>query len=161
MLKNAQNVLVWLGVPTEPARQLLEQVFKHTLSLQEEKILDTVFSGGWWERLWVIQEAAHAKSLVVRCGSFERAWEEIEKIGSRFISLSIMRSFLRRSCDDVVDVLELFGSQKCYNPRDVIFALRSIFPVLMPIVPDYSACTADVSPLQREQLYLKRKVSRY
>jgi hypothetical protein len=145
--KNAQNVLVWLGVPTEPVRQVLEHMLKRRLSPQEEKTRDTVFRGAWWERLWVVQEVANAKCLVVRCGSFECAWEEIESLKPQPVYFSTISFFLLRqkwSLKNAMDELEAFGVRKCYDPRDIVFALRSILPALMPIVPDYSACTADV-----------------
>jgi hypothetical protein len=145
--KNAKNVLVWLGAPTKPAAHALKHMFKRRLSPQEEQARDTVFSGGWWDRLWVIQEAAHARSLLVRCGSFEFSWEDIKSLEPEPVYYTTMRLFLGRqksSSKNAIDELETFGAQKCYDPRDVIFALRSILPALIPIVPDYSACTADV-----------------
>jgi hypothetical protein len=45
---------------------------------------------------------------------------------------------------EMIWVLGIFGSLKCYDPRDVVFALRSLTPALKSVIPDYSLSTTEV-----------------
>jgi len=44
-------------------------------------------------------------------------------------------------------VFLIFGERKCSEPRDIIFALRSLTPTLMSVHPDYSLSTTEVFTL--------------
>ena len=41
-------------------------------------------------------------------------------------------------------MLHAFGNKQCSDPRDAVYALRSLAPSLMSVVPDYSLSTAEV-----------------
>jgi hypothetical protein len=105
--KIAQNVLAWLGGETEytePAFKILQRVVAEhkisdpaKLSDQEAATCSMISEGGWFDRLWVVQEAVHARSLIVRCGKFEISWEGLKKIAGwqdrSFISFELMAGF--------------------------------------------------------------------
>jgi hypothetical protein len=73
--KAAENVLIWLGEETKHTQLEFGSVPKmsaeYKLSLKEENACLSTFTGGWWTRLWMLQEAYHARRLVVRCGRLE------------------------------------------------------------------------------------------
>jgi hypothetical protein len=58
--------------------------------------------------------------------------------------LVVCRQYFQENSSLATGLLEHFARQKCYDPRDIIFATRSIVPALVSVVPDYSLCTADV-----------------
>jgi hypothetical protein len=153
--KKAQNVLIWLGEENEDTSIAFEAVQKwnkdYQVTEQERQACSKTFEGGWWDRLWVVQEAIHARSLLMRCGTFELSWESFNErvrlsIGIFFniVMMVDFRKDFQKNDSEATWVLEDFGRRKCYDPRDVIFAARSIVPALVSVVPDYSLCTADV-----------------
>jgi hypothetical protein len=153
--RKPQNVLVWLGEETEHtpiAFEVVRQLSKwYRLSDQEEHACSKAFEGGWFDRLWVVQEAVHAQSLVMRCGSFEIGWESLKQrvqyqlsAFSAFSTIANCRFLIELHLPDDLWVLDNFGGRKCYDPRDFVYALRSMLPCLTSVVPDYSLCTADV-----------------
>jgi hypothetical protein len=153
--KKAQNVLIWLGEENEDTSIAFETARKwnkdYQFTEQERQACSKTFEGGWWRRLWVVQEAVHARSLLMRCGTLELSWESFDE-GIRlteglFFYVGMVVDFRRdfqENCFDAISLLEDFGLRECYDPRDVIFAARSIIPALMSVVPDYSLSTADV-----------------
>jgi hypothetical protein len=153
--KKAQNVLIWLGEENEDTSIAFEAVQKwnkdYQVTEQVRQANFKTFEGGWWDRLWVVQEAVHARSLLMRCGTLELSWESFEEGDSMLLGLfyyvGMMVSFRRdfqMNESEATWVLTNCGHRKCYDPRDVIFATRSIVPALVSVVPDYSLCTADV-----------------
>lgn len=153
--KKAQNVLIWLGEENEDTSIAFETAQKwnddYQVTEQERQACSKTFEGGWWDRLWVVQEAIHARSLLMRCGTLELSWESFNErvrlsIGIFFniVMMVDFRKDFQKNDSEATWVLEDFGRRKCYDPRDVIFAARSIVPALVSVVPDYSLCTADV-----------------
>jgi hypothetical protein len=153
--KKAQNVLIWLGEENEDTSIAFETLQKwnedYQVTEQVRQACSKIFKGGWWDRLWVVQEAVHARSLLMRCGTLELSWESFNE-GVRlsrelFSNVGRMiecRRDFQSNHQDATWVLSIFGRLKYYDPRDIIFATRSIVPALVPVVPDYSLCTADV-----------------
>jgi hypothetical protein len=93
----------------------------------------------------VVQEAALARDLVVRCGSFEISWdflkEKIERFRwieplCAFSEIANCRQDYHRGTSEELSALNYFGRRKCYDPRDVIFAVRSILPALALCIPE-------------------------
>jgi hypothetical protein len=77
--KKAQNVLIWLGEENEDTSIAFETARKwngdYQATKRERQACSKTFEGGWWDRLWVVQEAVHARSLLMRCGTLELSWE--------------------------------------------------------------------------------------
>jgi hypothetical protein len=153
--KKAQNVLIWLGEENEDTSIAFETVQKwnedYQVTEQERQACSKTFKGGWWERLWVVQEAVHARSLLMRCGTLELSWESFDEgVGMSvgpFSEVKVIvdcRKDFQNNDSEATWVLKAFGRRKCYDPRDVIFATRSIVPALVSVIPDYSLCIADV-----------------
>jgi hypothetical protein len=152
--KKAKNVLVWLGEETESTTLAFEayrrSVHESLLSKKEAAACSEVFKGEWFSRLWVVQEALLARSKVLRCGKFELGWESLKENSvprrPADINFSRIRTYekMPTTFADASWVLETFGRRECFDPKDVIFALRSIAPALMAVIPDYSLSTAEV-----------------
>ena len=152
--KKAQNVLIWLGEENEDTSIAFETARKwnkdYQVTEQERQACYETFRGGWWDRLWVVQEAIHARSLLMRCGTLELSWQAFnDEVDVSALSYSVWmmvecRKDFRENGIWTTWALEIFGRREYYDPRDVIFATRSIIPALVSVVPDYSLCTADV-----------------
>lgn len=167
--QNAQRVIVWLGASnfqidclfdwmTGLDKQMLAIARPHTYSTWEaqwsllgwhqpekfppdgsEEALSDLLRREWFSRIWVLQEAALAKSAIIACG-----WKEVN---SR--TFVLMRSLLDIDCDqgtqarldilpgllrenswwsedsskDLLKLLQKFGRSKATDPRDIIYAL--------------------------------------
>lgn len=164
--KQARLVLVWLGEETVHTRLAFDSVrtsvpFDDKFEWNDSFIaIDATFKGGWWSRLWVVQEAAFARQIIVRCGTLELDWEILAQksdpkqyfglLSVYFIdAVRFMRSDTHEMVSpaafrDPVNLLNMYGGQECLDARDVIFALRSLSPTLMCIHPDYSRSTAAI-----------------
>lgn len=117
----------------------LQQVWTHFGSL---------FQRSWFERTWVIQEAAHATNLVVRCGTCEMPFDRFKEAAlwihakHRRLSLGpdiylftpkllIIASIRaeqrsRRRKADLLLYLELCRHLKATDARDKIYALANL-----------------------------------
>jgi hypothetical protein len=153
--KKAQNVLIWLGEENEDTSIAFETARKwnkdYQVTEQERQACSKTFRGGWWDRLWVVQEAVHARSLLMRCGTLELSQdifdERFELAAGAFVNVGLIvicRQYFQENSSLATWLLDHFARRKCYDPRDIIFATRSIVPALVSVVPDYSLCTADV-----------------
>ena len=102
----------------------------------------------WFERTWVIQEAAHATSLVVRCGNCEMSFNQFKEaakwiqskhrkhsFGSdvylstpKLLRIDIIRAEQRsrRRKVDLLMYLELCRDLKATDERDKIYALANL-----------------------------------
>lgn len=91
--QNASNVLVWLGESdkdSETALEFLREVesradktsfirrsIGHKNYIDAWRALRTLLAKPYWERIWIIQEIAVAKALVVQCGSGVIEWNTL------------------------------------------------------------------------------------
>ncbi|KAG8158038.1 hypothetical protein KVR01_012310 [Diaporthe batatas] len=168
----AQRVIIWLGASNKDIdelfhwmialdQQMLPVAKPHTITkweIQWELALWTLpgrtlpedISGAfaellerdWFSRIWVLQEAALAKSAMIKCG--------LKEINSRtFVvmplllkircphgvqaRLDIMPGLLRaeswwgeRSGRDLLTLLRKFGGSKATEPRDIVYALLGL-----------------------------------
>jgi hypothetical protein len=163
--KEAQIVLVWLGegnsdscVAFEAIKESWgqEKVFSET----ERKALTSTFNGGYWDRLWIVQEICHARRIILRCDTVEINWasfisqshfSELLRAPFWIESFRLFRPFkpfkpyrTELSRERGEKVLHAFGNKECSDPRDAVYALRSLAPSLMSVVPDYSLSTVQV-----------------
>ena len=104
----------------------------------------------------MVQKIYHAPKLIVRCGSWEVEWAASNKWPApRLPALeNIWRMEKFRNCgkNKLADppsrngdlILSIYGSRGCSDPKDSVYALRSLVPSLISVVPDYSQNTARV-----------------
>ncbi|KAK0124903.1 hypothetical protein ONS96_008781 [Cadophora gregata f. sp. sojae] len=132
-------------------------------------IINDIASRPWWTRVWVIQEAAVARSIVVRCGDDEMPWWLFSNALSAIATLapdlsgpSTERLILfkkrlsihmhiskgpLRSLEDLVANTRIMVAT---DPKDMVYALLGLAgnigdPTSHPICsPDYSSATSVV-----------------
>lgn len=170
--QNAHNVIIWLGASTEDIDRLfhwmrrldqqmlisdyhdimimLENQWKFvTWRPEGDTYSDSVIRGlrdllgrEWFCRIWVIQEAALAKTATINCGHNSvnsRAFVIMpslldiscsESVESR---LQVMPGFLRKrswwagsDSQDLHTLLRKFGRSKAKDPRDIIYGLLGL-----------------------------------
>lgn len=170
--QTAQKVIVWLGASdyqidclfhwiTALDKNVLTMSRPHTISTWEvqwawvvwqlngrfppdeiRKALSVLLRRDWFSRIWVLQEAAMAKSAVIKCG-----WKEVNSrafvvmpsllnIGcseSEQARLDILPGLLREkswwaggSSKNLLTLLQKFGRSKASDPRDIIYALLGL-----------------------------------
>ncbi|KAH7417920.1 heterokaryon incompatibility protein-domain-containing protein [Cadophora sp. MPI-SDFR-AT-0126] len=130
-------------------------------------IIHDIASRPWWTRVWVIQEAAVAQSIIVRCGDDEMPWwlfsnalsaiatlapdlsgpstESLILFKKRLgIHIHISRGSLRNLEDLVANTRIMVAT----DPKDMVYALLGLAgnvgdPTSHPICsPDYSSATS-------------------
>lgn len=99
----------------------------------------------WFHRLWVVQEASHAKRAIVVCGNLDISWTILSEVLTFLVDHDLTSKYLNRHCayacnvvvnikkmreqktrDDLFTVVldNLYGG--CSDPRDKIFAMMSL-----------------------------------
>lgn len=167
--QTAHRVIVWLGASSDEINWLFEWMnildqkvltiaHPHTLSTWKNEWLRLVSSihgrpppihiseallillrREWFYRVWVIQEAAHAKSAIITCGYNEvnsRAFIvmpsllDIVCVKNAQARLEILPGVLREtslslggSGQQLLTLLQRFGRSESSDPRDIIYAL--------------------------------------
>ena len=149
--RKAKMVLVWLGEGDLESHKTFNTIKLRGMNLpwpEGECLADTpIFQTGYWDRLWIIQEIFHARRITVRCGTLEVDWELLIKAlhGETEPPCLEVQKFRKSSGGHLgYDVLCQFGRKASSDPRDAVYALRSLAPSLMKLVPDYSLSTIDV-----------------
>ena len=88
--------------------------------------------------------------FVLRCGALEIEWAVLESKlhWSELKALNWMVAIRQQKKDLIHEsgglALFNFGDKGCCDPRDAVYALRSLALNLMSVVPDYSLRTVDV-----------------
>jgi hypothetical protein len=115
--------------------------------------LKQIFTGGYWDRLWVVQEKFHARRIIVQCGSLEINWEilmrealaqplwKIQMEETHRLHLELCGYY---DASLALNFLNVHGNLECMDPRDTVYALRSLAPCLEKVSPDYTKSTASV-----------------
>lgn len=170
--RNAQRVIVWLGASyfqidslfdwmIDLDKQVLTIAHPHTISTWENQwyelvheqrmlppsaelreALSKLLRREWFSRVWVLQEAALAKSAMITCGQKEvnsRAFVvmpyllDVKCSEGEQSRLDILPGLLRAkswwaedSSRDLSTLLQKFGRSKAGDPRDIIYALLGI-----------------------------------
>ncbi|PVH83556.1 HET-domain-containing protein [Cadophora sp. DSE1049] len=130
-------------------------------------IIIDIASRPWWTRVWVIQEAAVARSIVVRCGDDEMPWWLFSNALSAIATLapdlsgpsteslilfkkrlSIHMHISRSSSRSLEDLVANTRIMVATDPKDMVYALLGLAgnvgdPTSHPICsPDYSSATS-------------------
>jgi hypothetical protein len=103
-------------------------------------VLMRFFSRPWFQRRWVLQEAALGHDITARCGHWKIAWSWLSD-GIDVLKLAVDKGFrlnlesinaidsictIRTQTLKILDLLWNFHSAECYDPRDRFFALYGI-----------------------------------
>lgn len=169
---NAQRVIVWLGPSNfhidnlfdwmiDLDKQVLAIAQPHIIGAWENQWREVVRKQGvlspsveigealnrllrreWFSRVWVLQEAAFARSVIITCGQKEvnsRAFVVMPSIlnidcrEGEQSRLDILPGILRArswwavdSSRDLFTLLQKFGRSKASDPRDIIYALLGL-----------------------------------
>ncbi|RYP34406.1 hypothetical protein DL767_004275 [Monosporascus sp. MG133] len=75
----ASRVVVWLGEPTAGSDEALEEIrtaaigkpTKPSINEQTKQAIQSLLQRQWFERIWVLQEVAAARNVLMKCGSTE------------------------------------------------------------------------------------------
>jgi hypothetical protein len=98
--KEAKMVLVWHGQENSTSclafGALLRQVHGKVLDEQKNALRKT-FEGGYWNRLWVVQELYHARQIIVRCRLLEIDWATLSKVAHNLNSLNYSKDWVLSS----------------------------------------------------------------
>jgi hypothetical protein len=184
----ADQVLFWPGPCFENsdlAMALIHEAECHDFAsswvekmVQDEDILSKkvfkvarLFLRGYWSRVWVIQELAYARDVLVMCGSstakytsliaFASALRDMSSsfghFDSRAFYRSLMANFLYRDARrikqkgpgkrlDASELMDILSQRLCKDRRDMIYGVHSLLnPELQQHIPiDYSKTTAEV-----------------
>lgn len=145
----ASDVLVWLGPHGEDSdlaiKYLSEVLWTHSTwvpwSQRERTALKALCNREYWQRMWILQEVALARSITVHCGFHSVLWEAFDKFcfspelridipefQSSFASKLglIRRKQLGQQESTLRELMEAFNGCACSDPRDRIFALLGL-----------------------------------
>lgn len=202
--KTAQRVIVWLETGNHQTeflfknmqtldQQVLAVARPHTISTWESTWLEMLWQQGgkfpfeeikeslsellrreWFSRIWVLQEAALAKSAAVVCGQNEvnsRVFVMMPSLLNVVCSkgvqsrLDILPGLLRAkswwaggSNRDLITLLKKFGKSKASDTRDIIYALHGLSGDAQSselLRPDYQISLQQL--IQRAVVYFLRE----
>ena len=143
---------------------LADMVKPLKLSKKNVVALYELISRPWFGRLWIRQEVVLANdSAVIRCGHQEVLWKSFR---NAMICLYLKAPFMEEQCPGAQNLFESlrgfilqgkyvalwdarqeFGSSKCQDPRDRIYAISNmLYPQERDLCPhpDYSSPVVDV-----------------
>ncbi|KAK5655801.1 hypothetical protein OQA88_5339 [Cercophora sp. LCS_1] len=162
VFRSAQRVLVYLGEDSHNVRRLFEYATDDRGG-DLPSVLDfiSLLRRRWFYRVWVLQEVAVAKSVVVVYGDRRMSWEDMMKhcalfselVKSRRIPCAYppllsygMRNASRNKLGyiqenlDLLEALQISRNCSCKDPRDKVYALTGLLRNI-PIHIDYSPST--------------------
>ncbi|KAE8445911.1 hypothetical protein EG329_012690 [Mollisiaceae sp. DMI_Dod_QoI] len=130
-----------------------------------------LFQRSWFQRIWVVQEAAMAREATVVCGPYSIMWKDISNIAisvrkrgylgpypiqfhATGITSATVIHFLRQAIQfqnnswGLLSLLRLTRKYKATDPRDKVFALMGVVTdagsILVDLKPDYRLSTEEV-----------------
>lgn len=186
---SATKTVIWLGSLTEDLsgvlsewKMIVEHVMAQDESLASKKRSNFVpqksvmkalriLSHPWWSRVWVVQEFALSKSVVVHCGSDCISWEDLligvvavmqndwvraSTMGflnphtyDMFLTFIMIQDVIKQEVENpyhrLTDLLAFLHGRHATDPRDHIYAsLGMLGDYDYGIVPDYTSSVTDV-----------------
>jgi len=161
--KNADQVIVWLGLPTRDVELLIAKMnemsadldlfhLETTLDIWQKswhdsnlsdryrRALEDLLQRPWFRRVWIIQEAANARTATIVCGrrsvstkTFVRVTSMLKITPRKSVQavLDVLPGYLRKvswwSGDrDLYTLIVKFAGSEATDPRDKIYALLGI-----------------------------------
>lgn len=161
---DAREVVVYLGESADDSDLVMEW-YKNEYEVPEYPRKDITVSKPsyearnafarrpWFSRTWVLQEAAHARSVVIKCGALTLPWEAYD-LGSGYEAPVIkqlireVRTLADKPSESVIfDVLK--ATRRCISsdPRDKIYGILPLIPQhLIPsfLTPDYNISSQEL-----------------
>jgi len=162
IFRNAVRVLVFLGDGDPELDRLLEYM-TNDVGGQLPRTTDfiSLFRCRWFHRVWVLQEVAVAKSILVRYGNHQLIWEVLLQQGNLFtdimaskriplmlppvVSYALVQTNTgSRHLQDKSDLLALLRVSRncsCKDPRDKVYAVMGLLKdeSHLALSADYSA----------------------
>ncbi|KAJ9156609.1 HET-domain-containing protein [Pleurostoma richardsiae] len=159
--RHAEQVILWLGAEANgstEAMRLVMQIGEEDVSdswirssmesdvdLDKWEAVAKFFDRPYWRRLWVRQEIALAKDIIVICGDYAAAWDDLlvgasslevhsdlfDEIAAgvslyvsgyrRAVAIQAMRERIQEGGADLQDVLFHLRECECIDPRDKVY----------------------------------------
>ncbi|RYP40557.1 hypothetical protein DL768_010616 [Monosporascus sp. mg162] len=164
IFRSALRVLVFLGEGSPMLGRLVDYMSNDTGG-QLPRVLDfiSLFQSRWFHRVWVLQEVAVAKSVLVIYGAKQMNWVDFIEYGNFFLRLMAARNFpimlppvisygLRQTImgdrrlqgkSDLLSLLQVSRNCSCKDARDKVYAIMGLFQdeSVLPLRADYSPST--------------------
>lgn len=164
IFRNAVRVLVYLGDGDPELSRLLEYMTSD-VGGQLPRTTDfiSLFRCRWFHRVWVLQEVAVAKSILVRYGNYQLTWEDLLQQGKLFrhitakkriplllppvVSFALAQSntgtrhLHLQEKSDLLTLLHVSRNCSCKDPRDKVYAVMGMLKegAHLALSADYSA----------------------
>ena len=136
---NARSVLIWLGDCSDGEfADRNAHLVNNILADLERDVHDA--TKAWWNRLWVVQEVALAKELMVYFGPHVLTWADFFMSAEArpnfkgVVNLRTARAFVqshgfaRKDDVSLEELLELTGNCYASDPLDYVFGLIELVP---------------------------------
>jgi hypothetical protein len=156
----AEQVIVWLGMPSEDSYAAL-RLFQSTELLDSKKgsenmekdwrSVEDICLRPYWKRLWIVQEVVRAVKITVQCGAAVIGWNELSDGLESFHDRGVLRlahhrkQYQQSGCG-LIQLLETFGNCVCFDPRDKVYGLLGLANdcEIGTVAADYNKSTAEV-----------------
>jgi hypothetical protein len=107
------------------------------------------FNRRYWTRLWIVQEVAAARKLMILCGDDMFTSTGLEKIsrhaGNIPYNFSRLVESVKPNSGNLDQIFEWFHSFQCEDPRDRLYGILGLIDWTPtgwpPLMPDYSLST--------------------
>ncbi|RMJ16656.1 hypothetical protein CDV36_003655 [Fusarium kuroshium] len=164
IFRSAIRVVVFLGEGSPILDRLVDYMSNDTGG-QLPQVMDfiSLFRSRWFHRVWVLQEVAVAKSILVMYGMKQMGWVDLITHGNLFLRLMAARNLslvlppvisygLRQTetgdrrlqgRSDLLSLLQVSRNCACKDARDKVYSILGLLqeePVL-PLQADYSPST--------------------
>ena len=144
----------------------------------EKRLLNELAQLTWFRRIWVIQEVAVAREVIVQTGHTKISWSNFVAALEKCVDNEEMKSIIEgvgminairtaRSREpyhmDLIVLLEQFQHRKATDERDKVYALLGLTSsslaqeAVIQVVPDYSKSAADIYMSLTRQYINKRR----
>ncbi|GAB1311762.1 Heterokaryon incompatibility domain-containing protein [Madurella fahalii] len=163
IFRAALRVVVFIGEGNVKTNRLVEYISRDSGG-ELPKLWDIVslFQCRWFHRIWVLQEVAVAKDIVVIYGPMQMTWADMVEHGNLFLKLMAARRHLappppmlsygllqksmpghRTTRLDLLSLLQISRNCSCKDPRDKVYAITGLLrdERTLPLQADYSPST--------------------
>ncbi|RYO98665.1 hypothetical protein DL764_007024 [Monosporascus ibericus] len=164
IFRSALRVLVFLGEGSPTLGRLVDYMSNDT-SGQLPRVLDftSLFQSRWFHRVWVLQEVAVAKSVLVIYGANQMSWVDFIEHVNLFLRLMAAHNFrlvlppvisygLRQTTmedrrlqgrSDLLSLLQVSRNCSCEDARDKVYVIMGLLQdeSVLPLRADYSPST--------------------
>lgn len=94
IFRSALRVVVFLGEGSPTLNRLMEYITNHTAGpLPRVWDFVSLFQSRWFHRVWVLQEVAVAKNILVIYGEHQMSWESLLEYSNLFLLLMAARNY--------------------------------------------------------------------